>query len=146
MGARNAFVLLGLCFGSGALLASPRDIVIDEIYYNPFSGNEKDEFVEIHNREGTPVDLSGWAFTEGIRFTFPPGASIDPHGYLAVSPSVDRLQARGVRNSIDDYLGRLDNNGEIITLVDDRGRTVSRVHYGDGGSDGGAWPDHADGL
>jgi hypothetical protein len=41
--------------------------------------------VELHNPTGTPIDLSGWAFTEGIDFTFPSQTVLAAGGYLVVA-------------------------------------------------------------
>ena len=36
------------------------NLVINEIMYNPISGEDDDEFVEIHNPCSSAFDLSGW--------------------------------------------------------------------------------------
>ena len=41
--------------------AAPTDVVINELMYNPATGNDGDEFLELYNRGTTPVDLSGWS-------------------------------------------------------------------------------------
>jgi hypothetical protein len=137
LGAALAAAFLGQASGSEF------DIVISEINYNPFTGDDKDEFVEIYNRGPTAVDLGGWSFTEGISFTFLKGSRIGPQEYLVLSPSVDHARSRfHITNVAGPYAGKLDNHGEIITLVNARGAVITRVHYGDTGG----WPSHPDGL
>ncbi len=123
--------------------ASDFDVVINEIHYNPLSGLQKDEFVELVNRGPTTVDLGGWRFVEGIDLLIPPGTLLEPRAYLVVSPDAAYAVTRhALTRAVGDYLGKLDNDGEIITLVNRSGDIMSRVHYGDEGS----WPSRPDGL
>ena len=127
----------------GALVASDFDVVINEIHYNPASEVGDDEFLELYNRGGTEVDLSGWALSEGVSYVFPFGTTIPPKGYLVVSPNAVHSEARyRLDNVVGDWTGRLDNGGEIVALVSTAGDIISRVHYGDGG----IWPSSPDGL
>jgi spore coat protein CotH len=119
------------------------DIVIDEINYDPFTSDERDEFVEIHNRGPTPVDLSGWEFTEGIAFHFPDGTLLGPSEHLVLSPDASHMRARyGIQNVLGNYTGRLNNDGENLALADAGGNAISRIHYGVGDP----WPSHPGGI
>ena len=54
-------------------------VVINEILYRPgatYPENPLLEFVELHNTDAAPVDISGWAFTSGIAYTFPAATTI----------------------------------------------------------------------
>lgn len=108
LGAKNAAVLT-------------RDIVINEIMYNPISGENRDEYVELHNKGGQPVPVGGWRFTEGIDFTFPPGAVIPPGGYLVVAKDAAWLRANypnlHAGNVVGDFGGALSGQGEQLTLA-----------------------------
>ncbi len=103
--------------------AIPRvnDIVINEIMYNPISGDDDDEYVELHNKGAAPVDVSGWRFTDGIDYTFPDSTFISAGGYLVVARDAARLltnhpglDANRVRG---DYGGQLSNRGERLALA-----------------------------
>src|SRR6185295_19061324 len=48
------------------------DVVISEFMFDPLSGVDGDEFLELTNRTASPVDLSGWSF-KGITLVFPAG-------------------------------------------------------------------------
>jgi hypothetical protein len=123
--------------------ANEFDIAIDEINYDPFTGDRRDEFIEIYNHGPIPVDLSGWSFTEGITFTFPVGTLLDPGEYLVVSPDAERARVRyGIENVVGNSLGRLNDDGEIIALADAEWRVISRIHYGAGDP----WPSHPAGM
>lgn len=138
-----------------------RDIVINEILYNPISGNDNDEFVELYNRGATPVDLTGWRFEDGINFTFPANTILPAGGYLVVAADRARMLTNypgldGAR-VVGDFSGNLSNGGERLAIArPDYGFTtngnvittnifyivVDEVTYVDGGiwgkwSDGG---------
>ncbi len=137
------WVVLLLFFASSGASASQFDVIINEVCYNPFTGDDRDEFVELYNRGPSAVDLSGWTFTEGISFAFANGASIEPGGYLVVSADAARAQARfGIQNVVGDFQGRLDNSGEILALSNQLYQLISRFHF----EDGGVWPSNPDGL
>jgi len=64
--------------------AADKDIIINEIMYHPPLDLEELQYVELFNRGQSPVDLSRWSFTKGIKFVFPAGSKLDPGGYLVV--------------------------------------------------------------
>ena len=103
---------------NAAPLESP--IVINEIMYNPITGNSDDEFVELYNRSGSPVNLGNWKFTSGIDYTFAPNTMLSPGAYLVVAKNATHLQANynnlGATNLLGDYSGTLGNNGERLAL------------------------------
>ncbi len=119
---------------NSALWATDFDVVINEIHYNPLSGDDRDEYIELFNRGGTKVDLSGWRFSEGLTFIMPFNTILGPKEYLVISPDAPYAQERyGIDNVLGAYVGRLSNGGEIIALSNREGDVVSRVHYGDSG-------------
>jgi hypothetical protein len=66
--------------------------LINEIMYRPGTGypeNTALEFIEIHNPDAATVDLSGWAITKGVDYTFPAGTTLAAGGYLVVVASAD---------------------------------------------------------
>ncbi len=137
------------------------DIVLNELMYNPISGDDRDEYVELHNRGTAAVDLSGWRFTSGISFEIPAGTVLSAGGHLVVAKDVARLRAGhphlNAANSVGDYSGVLSNGGERVALArpdavvttTSLGATVTNwvhvvvaeVTY----ADGGRWGEWADG-
>ena len=128
---------------SGALRSGERDIIVSEIHYNPLGGNPLDEFIEIHNRGPTAVDVSHWAFTEGISVVLAPGTALEPEAFLVLSPDPARARSLLGISGVHDrpFTGRLDNDGEILALRDASGELITRLHYGDEG----IWPSRPDG-
>nr|MDP0502768.1 lamin tail domain-containing protein [Verrucomicrobiota bacterium JB025] len=96
------------------------DVVINEIMYDPISGDADDEFVELHNHGAATVDLGGWRLRGGISFTFPDGALISPGGYVVVARNAAQLQANhtqlGASNTYGNFTGKLGNGGDRVTL------------------------------
>ncbi|HUR44287.1 MAG TPA: lamin tail domain-containing protein, partial [Candidatus Saccharimonadales bacterium] len=47
------------------------DVVINEVMYDPISGSDDDQFIELYNKGTNSLSLSNWRFTSGVNFTFP---------------------------------------------------------------------------
>src|SRR5438552_6136423 len=98
-------------------------VVINEIMYNPISGDNNDEYVEIYNRSSTSVNLAGWEFIIGITYTFPTNArTVMPAGaYFVVAKNPANLFAiysnLNTNNTFGPYNGTLANRGERLTLA-----------------------------
>jgi hypothetical protein len=148
-------------------------VVISEIMYNPQSGDQKQEFIEIHNFGSTAVALYDsneslpWEFTDGIDYTFPdyPGLTIGAGGYvLLVKDLTAYIDEYGMPpwgvTILGPYDGWLNNSGEEVQLsrpgdLDEFGVRhyirVERVGYSDGSHPGGEpgdadlWPTEPDG-
>ena len=113
---------------------SSRNIVINEIMYNPTSGNELEEFIELTNIGTTPISLDGWAFTKGIDYTFPP-ITLSPGAFLVIAADTTTFETSygTLPNVIGGWTGKLSNSGERIKLVDQSGDQVDEVTYYDQG-------------
>ena len=132
-------------------------LVFNEIMYNPGTGDQDHEYIELLNISGASVtlydsnELVPWKFTDGIDFTFPAPPNdvtvIPPGGYLvlfkdrtafdleyAVTPSPPDIQLLGP------YKASLSNGGEKLELSmpgDEEAGTryyirAERVNYSDG--------------
>ena len=68
------------------------DIVINEVMYNPASGDNQEDWLELYNQSPTQsYNLQGFHFTSGIVFTFP-SVSLGPNGYLVVCANQNRIR------------------------------------------------------
>ncbi|MFB6248138.1 MAG: lamin tail domain-containing protein [Salinibacter sp.] len=122
------------------LAPSPQPLVINEFFANPASGDsangdgtaggdDEEEFVEIVNNTGEPVDLGGYEIIDraGNTYTFPQGVSV-PDGKTAT------IFAGGTPTDIpgvtDTGLPALNNGGDNIVLRDGSGNVVDQVTYG----------------
>ncbi len=125
--------------------ASAANLVVSELHYHP-PGDLPAEFVELQNIHPTAsVDLTGAAFVEGVRFTFPPGSVLAPGERLLVVQDRVAFDARyggglGVAGAFEGGT-RLANGGERIRLVGAAGVTIRDFVYGDRHP----WPESPDG-
>ncbi|HZN57989.1 MAG TPA: lamin tail domain-containing protein, partial [Planctomycetota bacterium] len=72
-----AILAVALLSAASLAAASDLDVVVSEVNYHPFGVHEPTfEFIELHNRGSSPVNLGGWSFRQGIGFTFPAGLFI----------------------------------------------------------------------
>jgi hypothetical protein len=96
-------------------------------------GDDPDgEYVEIYNRGATTVDLSGWSFNDGLSFAFGAGTQLGSGEYLVVCGNAATVGASyAIDNVVGDFTGQLNDGGERLTLVDDRGLVVDTVRYRD---------------
>ncbi len=101
--------------------ASLSSVVINEIMYDPLSGLDDDQYVELYNRTTNAVDLSNWSFTSGISYTFPSNTTLAAHAYLVVAKNAGRLRTNyanlNFTNCFGDFSGKLSHSGERIALA-----------------------------
>lgn len=145
LGARASFLLALVVFSFGIVnvgskqtvsAASPGDVVINELMYNPNTGNQDDEFLELYNTTGSSIDLGGWSFSQGITLTFAPGTTITAGGYLLISPNATNTMTTYNKATSGTYTGNLNNGGETVTLVDNTSAIMDTVTY----SRNAPWP------
>jgi len=119
----------------------PEDgILITEIMYHPYNSAHplvediREEYIELHNRGFSEVDLDGWRITDGVDYTFGE-VIIGPGEYLAVAADVVTFAAKypGVSNVVGGWVGRLSNSGETIELTTAVGKVIDRISYADEG-------------
>ena len=140
-------------------------VVINEIMYNPISGDTEDDYIEIHNRNNSPVNIAGWEFVVGIDYFFPTNAltlSMPAGACWVIARNPTNLMGIYTNlstnvNLFGPYDGTLANGGErVVFAAADYDRVVnagvetieklhvpvSEVDYGDGGK----WGQWSDGL
>ena len=111
------------------VLTNRADIVINEIHYDPDVKTEHVEFVELYNSGAAAVEMSGWALTDGVEFTFPPNTTIAADGYLVVSKNPAHFTTKFRKNALGPWTGALRNEGDEVVLRDPSGAVVDRVDY-----------------
>jgi Concanavalin A-like lectin/glucanases superfamily/Lamin Tail Domain/CotH kinase protein len=112
---------------------SALEVVINEIHCDHEDKTLRVEFIELHNPGAQPVDLTGWAFTKGVDFTFPSGAAIPAGGYAVVAENPAVLQTTyGYAGAYGPWSGLLQADGETITLRNPAGEVADEVDFGMG--------------
>ena len=109
-------------------------VLISEIMYHPSSENVLEEYIELHNKGASAVNLNGWRLSAGVQYTFA-NVSIPAGGYLVVAANTNTFAAKypGVTNVVGNWTGFLNNSGENIDLDNQFGARVNRVAYADEG-------------
>jgi hypothetical protein len=110
------------------------DNVLGDANGDGFTSPSQDEFIEIINLTGSPVDLSGWKLADWLqpRHTFPQG-SLLPHGCALLvfgggEPKGD-FGGSLVQTASSGLLG-LNDLGDVIRLEDEEGSLVLQFTYG----------------
>ncbi|HTD66078.1 MAG TPA: lamin tail domain-containing protein, partial [Candidatus Limnocylindria bacterium] len=128
------------------------EIVINEIMYHhkllpqvatniPPQDNHE-QWIELYNRSGNAVNLTGWGFTSGIEYKFASNKIIAAGGYLLVTPDAVALRAQyPVLDIVGDFSGNLSHASDRLVLSDDVGNPADEVHY----FTSGRWPEYPDG-
>jgi hypothetical protein len=106
------------------------------IEFNPTSGNQQQEYIELINNNTTSVDISGWRLTGDVEWTFEPGTVL-PAGYtLYATPDARAFRTRGegptggMRLFVQgNYSGHLPNVGGRVALVAPDGELVSEATF-----------------
>ncbi len=97
------------------------DVVINEIMYDPVSGDDNDQYVELYNRTSVPVDLSRWRLQDAVQYTVPSGTVLGPNSYLVVAKDALRLLSKYSNltgaNTLGDFSGALAHGGERLALA-----------------------------
>ena len=117
-------------------------VVINEIFYHAPDSMDDLQWIELHNPDPQPADISGWRLTRGVEFQFPANSVLPSGGFVVLSKDpklfAEFYEAR-VGGQFKKSLGR---SGDTVELVDGAGRSVDRVTYGEGDP----WPASADGV
>jgi Concanavalin A-like lectin/glucanases superfamily/CotH kinase protein/Lamin Tail Domain/Immunoglobulin domain len=106
------------------------------IEFNPASGNQAEEYIQLVNPNSTAIDVSGWKIRGAVSHTFLPGTVILATNVLYLSPDVAAFRGRSTGPSggqsllvQGNYQGQLSARGESLRLIDARGRTVVSTSY-----------------
>ena len=133
------FITQSIARGGQIPSAQPADAVINfgAIEFNPASGNQLQEYIELVNTNGYAVDISGWQLAGGIAHTFAGGVVL-PAGAQTLCLAERRRSSE--RAAPDPAAVKVYWSPEIITansrravrtinLFDSAGRTVSSTTY-----------------
>src|SRR5689334_19509715 len=136
-------VLLLLALSSASRSQADSPLVFNEIMYHPRTNEAALEWVELQNQMGVDLDISQWALTGGIEFTFAEGTIVPAGSYLVVASDPAALTVvTGLTNLAGPFIDRLANGGETLRLRNNNGRIMDEVAYGSEGD----WPVAPDGA
>jgi hypothetical protein len=119
-GGRNFYRLANRTLGTNNGPSRLSTVVINEIMYDPISGLDDDQYIELYNRTTNAVDLSNWGLTDGIKYTFPSNTMLTAGAYLVVAKNAGRLQTNypnlNFTNCVGNFSGNLLHSGERLAL------------------------------
>ncbi|MEJ2052722.1 MAG: CotH kinase family protein [Calditrichaceae bacterium] len=122
------------------------DLVINEINYKSSPEFDSGDWIEVYNRKGSGLDLSGWVFmdeTHKPSYVFQTGFSMPSGSYLVLCNDTGEFttQYPDVENYYGDMEYGLSGSGEALYLYTDTGFLVDSLTY----NDKAPWPVEADG-
>lgn len=128
------FTVLGT-IGINEYLPDPPDGPAGDANGDGGRDSSQDEFIEVINRTGEPVDVGGYSISDAdnIRFTFPSGAII-PSGEVAVifgggAPAGEFGNAL-MNGLVFTAALSLNNTSDTITIKNSSGASIESVTYG----------------
>lgn len=94
--------------------SDPSDILISEIFANPF-GSDTKEFIEIFNSGEKEMDLTGWVLraNSGAPFVFSTGTKIGANKYLVFFKTATKISI----NNTEDKISLTDNNKRLVDMI-----------------------------
>lgn len=127
--------------GAANIVVVSDAIVINEIFYHG-PGTSIEQWVELYNRSGAPVDVSLWKLSDGISYQFPVGTPpIPAGGYAVVAWDTAAFNTLHGFVPYGPFSGSLSGKGEKLTLRDANDNVADQLTY----ADSGRWSQWADG-
>jgi hypothetical protein len=120
-GASDFYRLTSLSPGASNSAIRPASIVINELMYDPISGNDDDQYLELYNRGTNRVDLSGWELAGAVTYSIASNTFLLPDSYLVIARNAARLRSNypnlNLTNCLGNFSGKLSHNGEYLALT-----------------------------
>ena len=119
--------------GAGvARAAAAGSVVINEVAWAGSADSANDEWIELYNTSGVPVDLSGWTINDDQgQSVYNLAGVIAAHSYYLIEDSETVVQPNVANVVINVSLA---NSGDSLVLFDAGGQIIDAVN-----SSGGAW-------
>ena len=127
--------------------ASPGNLAVTGIMYNPIGASEDSEYIELMNISPTgSIDLTDVHFVAGITYQFPAGFVLAPLQRVVIARNeavfAETYPSEGITVAPGFFSGSLSNSGEEIALRGQDDRDIRRFTYGNSLP----WPPSPDGL
>ncbi len=114
-------------------IAYPKTVVINELAPWGIMGHPDDEWIELYNTTGHPLDLTGWTVTNiDGSLVIPLAGTVNPYNYFILEHGDDDALSNIPADQI--FIGRINDRGEDLFLKDASGAVVDRLSFASG------WP------
>ena len=112
-------------------------ILVGALDYNPSTGNQAEEYIQLINTNRIAVDISGWTLSGAVEHTFQGGVVIPSSNsvYVVADKKAFRNRAAPPRGGMGLYVegpfkGQLSARGESIILTDKYGHSQTNTYPG----------------
>lgn len=127
-------LILFLQIDRAASQVSTPTVIISEVAWAGTQHSAADEWIELYNTTGAPVDLDGWRLRDSSGdVDILLQGQIASEGFFLLERTADDTVSDVAADQI--YVGGLNNGGESLTLVDAQETVVDSANIA-----GGAWP------
>ena len=109
-----------------SFVALPKVMISDIQYFHPENADQ--EFIKLVNPGTETLDLSGYAVSVGIIFSFPEGTTLEPDEKIMLVRDINLFPSE--TGQVYEWTsGQLENQGELLLLTDNHGIVVDHVSY-----------------
>jgi uncharacterized repeat protein (TIGR01451 family) len=138
LGAHGALLLVLLTIASSGQAAtpgaSPSDVVINEVEYDPRGDDNACEWIELYNRTSAPIDVSGWTLQDNNSSDPLPDLVLPAGGFIVVAATASFYDNypdfQGALAILGADLGNgLNNSGDRLYLKDGTGQVIDALSY-----------------
>ena len=130
----------GCMLGSPGAAHSPctETVLFNEINYNSSTTYPMNDWVELHNKSNTAIDVSNWVLKDGVdthSFVIPKrianGSTIPPNGYLVIVRDTTSFNAvwSGITNRLGNLSFGYSSSGDAIRLYNSTGKIYQSMVY-----------------
>lgn len=121
-----------IALGSNYMPIVPEpELMIVEIGYNTLNLPGRAEYIALYNPTPDTLDISSYALSKAVEYTFPQGSLVPPHALIYVTKSAADLSLLDKQAVVYEWTkGSLANEGEAVCVKDGDGFIIDQVAYG----------------
>jgi len=133
----NAASWFAGCVGGSpgaAYTACIENPIYSEINYNSAATADAGDWIEIYNKNFTPLSLNGWSLRDGSNsnvYNFPAGYTLNANKYVVLFSDATKFNAQfpSVFNKLGPVGFALSSTGDVVRLFDNTGKLRYSVCY-----------------
>ncbi|MCZ2141787.1 MAG: CotH kinase family protein, partial [Bacteroidia bacterium] len=107
--------------------------IINEINYNSSPNADAGDWIELHSKQNTPYDISGWTITDKNNqgYTFANNTKIAPYGYITLYNNMTKFQSQfpNANNTFGPMNFSLNSTKDVVKIFDNNGKIFQSVCY-----------------
>ncbi|HMN32410.1 MAG TPA: CotH kinase family protein [Chitinophagaceae bacterium] len=107
--------------------------IVNEINYNSSPNADAGDWVELHSKQNTPFNISGWTVTDqnNTGYTFPNNTSIPAYGYVTLYNQFAKFSSQfpSGNNTYGPMNFNLSSTKDVVKIFDQSGQVFQSVCY-----------------